>query len=360
MVEIESTSENGHKYESSMRSYTFRFWHDDRKCSQSSSYLVRTSLRPARTVQVAKVSFLFHSTPLMRLQWVKRRSGRRYLHESGCESKRVSVRTWYRFVCIYTWIYFNEDIFNFDIAHIYGSNRRCLSSPEKTLTCLFSWVRYSFESLCGLLPDVLQRYRTFTEGEMSFQGISVEESGEAGRRRRPALMILGQVWLKSRGRGTVPLMARPISSSIMVWSPGGFSTWVSAVVRPPANVSSSDWSVLRPNSLCHHGTLSGRRGKGMSVISTLPFFTFDNQSWFFWFWKLFLFLKTSDKISSLLLGDFLTVVSHYLFRQWQSLLIFFNFSYTKVVRRPVGNRPARKYILRATCKLALSFGPTLA
>lgn len=52
-----------------------------------------------------------------------------WLRYSGNESERVSVRTWYRFVCIYTWMNFYTGSFNCDIAYIYGTNRRCLSSP---------------------------------------------------------------------------------------------------------------------------------------------------------------------------------------------------------------------------------------
>ena len=37
-------------------------------------------------------------------------SASEWLRYSGCESKRVSVWTWYRFVCIYTFIGFNEGL----------------------------------------------------------------------------------------------------------------------------------------------------------------------------------------------------------------------------------------------------------
>ena len=53
------------------------------------------------------------------------------LRESGCESKRASVRTWYCFVCMYRVEPFNELITSFDTHTTDTTNRRCLASPEK-------------------------------------------------------------------------------------------------------------------------------------------------------------------------------------------------------------------------------------
>jgi|GEM_PF-3260028 len=69
------------------------------------------------------------------------------LRSSECESKRVSVRTWYAILSTYMWFCFYEVRTNFDTARIHGTNRLSLSPPVRSrantrmLTANDSYVR---------------------------------------------------------------------------------------------------------------------------------------------------------------------------------------------------------------------------